>query len=211
MAIIKRGILGGFSKKIGNVVGGSWKGIAYMRSLPLSVANPRSAGQVAQRTKFGVLVAIAQILLSGIIKPLMDRFAGQMSGFNFFIQQNIAAVSALGVVTWANLKISIGSLVPLKGVDLGATLFGGNYQLGWDDTGYAGNAQDTDTVFIAVYNETKDSWTLSSGTTTRADGGLSLPPVVAPETGDIVHAYFSARRADGSLVSNTEYSTVVMA
>ncbi len=40
MGIIKRGILGGFSNKVANVVGSSWKGINTMRALPLSVANP---------------------------------------------------------------------------------------------------------------------------------------------------------------------------
>ncbi len=32
MGTISKGILGGFSGKVGTVVGGSWKGIDYMRS-----------------------------------------------------------------------------------------------------------------------------------------------------------------------------------
>ena len=32
MGTINKGILGGFSGKVGNVVGGTWKGIDYMRS-----------------------------------------------------------------------------------------------------------------------------------------------------------------------------------
>ena len=31
MGTIKQGILGGFSGKVGTVVGSSWKGISYMR------------------------------------------------------------------------------------------------------------------------------------------------------------------------------------
>lgn len=38
MGTIKQGILGGFSGKVGNVVGASWKGIDYIRSLPSSVS-----------------------------------------------------------------------------------------------------------------------------------------------------------------------------
>src|SRR5690606_508733 len=45
MGIIKQGILGGFSGKVGNVVGASWKGIDYIRSLPSSVSNPRTPGK----------------------------------------------------------------------------------------------------------------------------------------------------------------------
>jgi hypothetical protein len=40
MGKINQGILGGFSGKVGNVVGGSWKGIEYMRVIPASIANP---------------------------------------------------------------------------------------------------------------------------------------------------------------------------
>ena len=34
MGTIKQGILGGFSGKVGTVVGASWKGITYMREIP---------------------------------------------------------------------------------------------------------------------------------------------------------------------------------
>ena len=37
MATIKKGILGGVSGKVGNVVGGNWKGVDYLRSLPAEV------------------------------------------------------------------------------------------------------------------------------------------------------------------------------
>ena len=60
MGTIKQGILGGFSGKVGSVVGASWKGIAYMRSLPQSVTNPRTEGQVNQRSKFAVTLGFLQ-------------------------------------------------------------------------------------------------------------------------------------------------------
>ena len=42
MGKINQGILGGFSGKVGTVVGGSWKGTAYMRGLPtLIIINTR--------------------------------------------------------------------------------------------------------------------------------------------------------------------------
>jgi len=52
MAKISKGILGGLSGKVGNVIGGSWKGIDYLRIKPNRVANPRTEGQVNQRNKF---------------------------------------------------------------------------------------------------------------------------------------------------------------
>ena len=60
MGKISQGVLGGFSGKIGNVVGGSWKGIDYMRIKPASVANPRTAAQVDQRSKFSIVLNFLQ-------------------------------------------------------------------------------------------------------------------------------------------------------
>jgi hypothetical protein len=62
MGTIKKGILGGFSGKVGTVVGASWKGIAYMRSLPQKVKNPRTTGQRSQRSKFSLALKLLQPL-----------------------------------------------------------------------------------------------------------------------------------------------------
>ena len=62
MGTIKQGILGGFSGKVGNVIGGSWKGISYMRSRAQSVSNPKTVGQVGQRTKFSTVMAVLKVI-----------------------------------------------------------------------------------------------------------------------------------------------------
>lgn len=55
MGKIKKGILGGFSGRVGNVIGGAWKGIDYMRSEATSISNPRTTKQVEVRENFSVL------------------------------------------------------------------------------------------------------------------------------------------------------------
>ncbi|MCB1863960.1 MAG: hypothetical protein KDG50_00890, partial [Chromatiales bacterium] len=90
MARIKQGILGGLSGKIANVVGSSWKGIAVLKSLPLSVANPNTAAQQAQRGAMTQIVAAARILLAALIQVYWNPFAQQMSGYNDFVKTNIA-------------------------------------------------------------------------------------------------------------------------
>ena len=59
MGVIKQGILGGFSGKVANIVGSSWKGIPVIKSLPLSVANPQTAAQTTQRNKLKGVVEAA--------------------------------------------------------------------------------------------------------------------------------------------------------
>ena len=94
MGIIRRGILGGFSGKVANVVGSSWKGIAVMRALPLSVTNPKTVGQVEQRSAFSIISKFASSILTVWVKPLWDRQAQSMSGYNAFIQQNVDIVKS---------------------------------------------------------------------------------------------------------------------
>ena len=63
MGTIKKGILGGFHGKVGTVVGGSWKGVTYMRGMAPSIRNPRTEGQIRQRDKIRNVSAFLQVML----------------------------------------------------------------------------------------------------------------------------------------------------
>ena len=110
MGTIKSGILGGFSGNVGNVVGSSWKGVDYMKSLPTSVHNPRTPLQVAQRLKMKTIVLMAQLILSSSIKKLWNGAAVKMSGFNAFVKANIGAISSTGVVDASKIVASTGPM-----------------------------------------------------------------------------------------------------
>lgn len=110
MAKIKQGILGGFSGKVANVVGTSWKGRAVMKSQPLSVANPRTDAQTAQRNKFSNVSELASKILTQFIQPVENPISGNISGYNLFCKDNKSAFSALGVLSASNLFAGGGSL-----------------------------------------------------------------------------------------------------
>lgn len=110
MGTIKSGIMGGFSGKTGPVVGASWKGINYMKSLPVSVANPRTTAQVAQRLKMSTIVLLTQFILLSWVRPLCNGIASKMSGFNWFVRENIPFISSAGVVDDANFKPCSGPM-----------------------------------------------------------------------------------------------------
>lgn len=110
MGIIKRGILGGVSNKIGNVVGSSWKGIATLRSLPLSVANPRTQAQRDNRTTFTLMSKLGSEVLATICQPLWNRDAKQMSGFNAYVMHNKKAFDANPLEWLINPVMSKGNL-----------------------------------------------------------------------------------------------------
>ena len=110
MGIIKRGILGGVANKIGNVVGSSWKGIATLRSLPLSVANPNTLAQRNNRDTFSVMSKLGSQVLATVCQPLWNRDAKQMSGFNAYVMYNKKAFDADPLEWLINPVMSKGSL-----------------------------------------------------------------------------------------------------
>lgn len=207
MGVIKRGILGGVSGKVANVVGASWKGIAYLKSLPLSVANPRTAAQMIQRNAMSSITREFSPVLTSLIQPLWNRFAVQMSGFNHFVQVNIGLFAGGVFATYENFRLSIGKLVGevdlvlVADKSLGTIIctFSGNYG--------GNNAQETDTCHLAVYNSSRAEWTFASGETTRLDGNAIAYIPSAWVVGNVLHFYLSMRSENGYLVSNSQYVT----
>lgn len=206
-AVIKQGILGGFSGAVANVIGSSWKGIAVMKSKPLSVANPKTAGQVTQRNAFASTVAFAQSILSTVIKPLWDRFASQMSGYNDFIQANIGFF-VNGVLTVpASLIISKGKMAATA---IAAAIYDHSdktVSITWVDDSGEGFKLATDEVYVVVYNITKDEISVSSAQATREEEVTTVLGI-GWEIADVKHAYLAFKRADGTIVSNTGYKIV---
>jgi hypothetical protein len=121
MGKIKQGILGGFSGKVGGIIGTSWKGIAIIKAMPLSVAQPVTAKKTNAKNRFASVVAFSKPVLVDVIKPLLDRNAVKMSGYNVFAQMNKNCFDYSGVNNLANLKISKGH-VSMAGSDLAGSV-----------------------------------------------------------------------------------------
>lgn len=204
MAIIKQGILGGFKKKIGSVVGSSWKGVATMRSLPLSVANPRTAAQVSNRTRFKACAEFASLILASLIKPLMDRFAGQMSGYNYFTKLNKAIWANPLAPVWANLVIAKGKMIAPEILTTGVE--DGELSLTYNEEQGDRYGLPTDELYLLAVDNTTGAILYQGKTSaTRASGAVTLTLDEETETGQKVNVYVAFLRADGSEVSNTSY------
>jgi len=205
MALLKKGILGGISGKVGNVVGGTWKGIDYIRSLASSVANPRSPGQVTQRTKFSAVVEIGSQLLGSIIQPFWNGKVPKMSGFNAFVQQNIDSFTSEGVAIWNEIFMSKGSLLAPVSVSITSQNNDGDFVLQWIDNGGVGNALSTDLMSVVAYNEGSAEWfTLVFG----ADRSLETIAFTIPfyDPSSDTHIYlFASRLGNNAIQSNIVY------
>jgi hypothetical protein len=204
MGVIKRGILGGFSGKVGAVTGSSWKGIEIIKSRPLSVANPRSAGQVTQRNKLTNIVRIATVINASVIKPLFDRFAVQQSGYNAFCQANIALMANDAPSNPSEFVIAQGKMeaTPIKTITNNAGLR--QLSVSWDVDSNEGFKLATDEVYVVCLDTSAPSTFYSAAEAVRSAGVVVID---YPEVADTSHleCYLAFRRADGTIVSKSSY------
>ena len=202
MGVIKRGILGGFSGKVANVVGSSWKGIAVIRALPLSVNNPRTAGQVKQRTAFSEVSKFASSILTQWVKPLWDRTAQQMSGYNAFIQKNVDIVKAQGELQVPDLVMSQGKL-GLTSIQNSSEYAGNVVNIDFDPVPVGSFQMDTDKAYALVVSEEGEVFGYSQGVVERKTGTVNVDLLREPSSGTVVYAILAFARIDGTIVGDS--------
>ena len=203
------GPFGQLSGKTGDLVGASWKGISTIKRYQPNVANPQTAGQVAQRGKMANIVAFSQSILSTVIKPLWDRFQSGMSGYNAFVSRNIDLFAAELPSNFAALVISSGKMAPTAINSVVIDASDGKATLAWTDDSGQGFKLGTDFAYVVVVNATKS--TVEGGVLEdrRENSGGFLPLGLSYTAGDACHVYLSFLRADGSVVSNNSYLAAV--
>lgn len=202
MARINQGILGGLSGKIANVVGGAWKGINYLRSLPVSVANPRTTPQVTQRNKLKTSVRLAKQILPGWIKPLWDRFAIEQSGYNAWVSENIANMDEDGIIDTSLSTMSKGVMSPVtaSGTYNAAS---GALEVDWPTDLPDSQSSPTDIPYLVVYNVTTNNFIYAAAlTATRATGTATVTIATGLSLADI-NFWLAFRSADGRRVSGS--------
>lgn len=208
MGIIKQGILGGFRGKVGSVVGGAWKGIATMRAMPLTVANPRTPSQVNNRDRNTAILALAQAVSISFIRTYWNRFAKTMSGFNMFMSVNKNVYNpSTQVYDWASVIVSNGTITPpvVSAVS--------QPEHGYVDVEFSYPLSDntrlsSDVVSIVVVNGVRLTGHAVDNISNTA-GVWTVPVPVGTEIGDLLCVYVVSRRADGTLTSYTTSSQVV--
>src|SRR5277367_2800230 len=88
MGTYKKGILGGFSGKVGTVVGSTWKGITVMKSLPGPRKGNPTLLQLEQQARFSLMIKFLQPLTSLFNQTFSNGVVG-MSGSNKALSYNI--------------------------------------------------------------------------------------------------------------------------
>ena len=206
MGTIKKGILGGFSGKVGTVVGASWKGISYMRSLPQKVKNPRTELQLMQRAKFTLTLNFLKPM-NGLLRTGWKMYAHRQSPINAAMSHTIAnAITGTYpdyAIDASKVYVSRGSLAPAANAAATAAA-SRTVTFAWDDNSGSSAAKETDRALLAVVNPAKSEAVFDAAGAERTAGtqSVNLP---ADWLGETVETYIGFISEDGREVANSVY------
>ena len=214
MATIKKGILGGLSGKVGNVVGGTWKGIDYLRALPSNVSQGNSPAQLSARQKMHLVNRFLKTCVP-LVRIGFSSYAQKMSAYNAATSYNyhnaISGDYPDHELDFPSLRVSMGNLSGGDGVSC-ASPEAGKLSFTWNDNSGADNANASDTAMLLVFNPAKGSsvYVLQGPARSSGSAEVSLP---SDYSGDAVHAYLAfvslinmAGSQSRNYVSNSVYA-----
>ena len=206
MGTIKKGILGGFSGKVGTVVGASWKGIAYMRSLPQKVRNPRTEPQRMQRSKFALTMNFLKPI-TGLLRTGWKMYAHRQSPINaamsYAIANAITGTYPNYAIDPSKVMISRGGLAPALNASATASS-GATVTFTWSDNSGSSAAGQTDKALLAVVNPEKSEAVFDIAGATRSDTTMNVN-LPANWVGETVETYIGFISGDGKDIANSVY------
>jgi hypothetical protein len=205
MAIYKNGINGAFSGKLGTVVGATWKGQPYMRTLPSKRKGPASEAAIASRNKF----AMAHNWLKPVLPFVREGFKGYSAtteGFlaakSYLLRNAFEGSSDKPVINPALVKVSYGDLLLPENITA-VKIEDNQIQFTWDTTDLNKNNRFDQVMMLAYDIENGTAYYQVPGQP-RLNGGDVLPISQAPFD-RIFHLYVAFVAADRSRQSESLY------
>ncbi|HTN20798.1 MAG TPA: DUF6266 family protein [Pelobium sp.] len=203
-----QGILGAFSGKVGTVIGSSWRGINYMRSLSPKRGNANaSEKQLEQQARFAMITAFLNP-----VKPILEigfkNYANGKTGYNSAHSYNLK--NALTGIT-PNLEIDYSMVLLSRGDLPGVTSLAATsdtaatLNLAWTNNAGKGKAKDTDQLTVVAFCPSSGESVYGSAEATRLDEVLAFE-LPAEFSGETVEAYIFWSSADGKDISNSKYA-----
>ena len=175
MGTFKKGILGGFSGKVGTVVSGNWKGVDYMRSLPVG-NNSSSSAQVVQRTKFSLASKFLRSMKE-LLTISFSEFANKMTGPNsalaYTLKNAITGEYPDFKLDYSLALVSRGSL-PNAAAPGASSTQPGEINFNWSDNTGMGSAKATDKAILVAYSPDFNQCIYTTAGAKRSEAAATL-------------------------------------
>jgi len=209
MGRISKGILGGFSGKVGSVVGGTWKGIDYMRSKSNRTNFNPSQAQLEQQAKFGLAIRFAQSM-SALLAIGFRTYANKQTGINsavsYILKNAIGGAYPTFTILYDEVLVSRGDL-PNVLAPVATAAAGSLLTYTWTDNSGTGIAKATDKVILAAYCPALDQCIYTTGSAARSTETDQLN--LATFSGKDVHTYIGCISEDGRNIASSIYTGMV--
>ena len=206
MAIINKGILGPISGTVGTVIGGSWKGISYVRSQSSSRRTSFSQPQLEQQAKFSTTMKFLQPM-TGLLSTSFREYAVEMSGFNnamrYTLKNAIGGAYPAYTIDYSLALVSRGDL-PNGGNPSAASTVAGTVAFQWTDNSGVGKAQSTDASILVVYCPARNQCIFTTAGAVRSAGADAF--AVSSFSGEQVQTFIGFISADGKNIANSMYT-----
>src|SRR6476661_4632088 len=169
MATFEKGILGGFSGKVGTVIGSTWKGIDVMRSKPRKTDRVPSEKQLDQQYKFALMGQFVQIV-AGFVQVGFKGYQKGQSAYNsamgYNLKNAIVGTSPDFEIDFSKTLVSRGDLPPAMNADA-TSAASGMVKFTWDDNQNVGKAKATDQAMVLIVCPDNLSCIYSTASTSR--------------------------------------------
>lgn len=193
MGVIKQGILGGFRKKTGTVVGAYWRRLDVIRALPRNTGKAATQAQINQQLKFGLVTAFLSNI-SGLI-DVGFKTANEVStpmnlAVSYHLREAIIGTEPNFELDLTKVAFSMGKLeLPLETTVVPAA--GSVLNFAWPHTETDDKLIDaTDVINVLAYNVSKQKFVKVASAAARSAMTYSFQ-LPANFAGDEVQVYFS--------------------
>lgn len=213
MAVVQNPITGRSKQKYASAIFSTWKGINVLRSLPLTVANPKTPGQLLQRAKLSQTVGLYR-QFPGVVKVGYRQQAVQKSEYNAFASDTLK--NAFTGSTAETVEVSMSDLTVSKGTMAATpttlvTMNGDTMEIGWDETAplAPGQAATDQAYAVVIAKDQASGLPVVLGTASgvaRTVGQIDVLNV--DQTGmDETSVYLFFASTVGNQVSDSAYET----
>lgn len=197
MGKANQGIFGGWTKKVGNVVGRIVQGQNVYSIYQPNVSNPRTVEQQQNRAKFTLLSRFMSAMLPAIHLGFRNLDGYERgSAYSAALGYN----SKLNIVTgtYPNYEILVNKAIISEGTvalpyDPSGSSSEGEYTASWADNSGQGDAEASDIAVVVLYNQQRKVCVVGAQTAVRSDRSAKVT-IPTAWTGDTGNAYLFMMR-----------------
>lgn len=209
--IVQNTLIGRSKQSIGNVVATTLLGKNVLKAKPLTVANPKTEGQINQRAKLSAIVSLGRIIADTISAGFKEMAIG-MYAFNAFVSTNtkntfVSANGGVATYTGNPFVISKGTISAGSAPSAAGDISDNEITISWDGAELPVGASLTDNVLAVCFNQSKQTFSSLPLSALRSDGVASFPLPPRSVAGDSCRVSFgfanlATKKACDSQMSN---------